>query len=108
VTEKINSTYLHLYSTATEQSYRLRGKIIGAKCRGSKKTGLHALVEFSFCIPDMGFNAIRVECIAEVVEDDKVRAEVYNSPEHALIRLTPTKFTVLMPPAFENVTISPT
>ena len=65
-------------------------------------------VEFAFCLPDMGFNAIRVECIAEVVEDDKVRAEVYNSPEHALIRLTPTKFTVLMPPAFENVTISPT
>ncbi len=64
-------------------------------------------VEFAFIIPDMGFNAIRVECTAEVVEDEKVRAEVYNSPEHALIRLTPTKFTVLVPPEFENVTISP-
>lgn len=65
-------------------------------------------VEFAFCIPDMGFNAIRVECFAEVVEDDKVKAEVYSSPEHALIRLTPTKFTVLMPPTFENITFSPT
>ncbi len=65
-------------------------------------------VEFAFCISDMGFNAIRVECKAEVVEDEKVKAEVYDSPEHALIRLIPTKFTVLMPPAFEKVTISAT
>jgi general stress protein 26 len=63
-------------------------------------------VEFAFSIPDMGFNAIRVECTAEVVEDTKVRADVYNSPEHALIKLTPLKFTVLMPPAFKNVVIS--
>jgi general stress protein 26 len=65
-------------------------------------------VEFVFCIPDVGFNAIRVECTAEVVEDEKVKSEIYDSPEHALIRLIPTKFTVLMPPEFENVSISPT
>lgn len=64
-------------------------------------------VEFAFCIPDAGFNAIRVECTAEVVEDSKVKAEIYDSPEHALIRLTPTKFTVLMPPEFENTTCDP-
>lgn len=65
-------------------------------------------VEFAFCMPDMGFNAIRVECTAEVVDDEKVKSEIYGSPEHALIKLTPTKFTVLMPPEFENVTVSPT
>ena len=65
-------------------------------------------VEFSFIVPRMGFNAIRVECMAEVVEDEKVRAEVYNSPEHALIRLTPTKFTLLLLPEFKDATISPT
>jgi uncharacterized pyridoxamine 5'-phosphate oxidase family protein len=76
-----------------------------AKVNQIRKNGK---VEFAFCIPDIGFNAIRVECIAEVVEDDEVKAEVYDSPEHALIRLTPTKFTILIPPAFENVMISPT
>ncbi len=64
--------------------------------------------EFAFSIPGIGFNAIRVECIAEVVEDEKIRAEIYDSPEHALIRLTPTKFAVLLPPSLETTTISPT
>ncbi len=65
-------------------------------------------VEFAFCIAGRGFNTIRVECIAEVVEDAQVKAKIYDSPEHALIRLTPTKFTVLLPPEFENVTVTPT
>jgi general stress protein 26 len=65
-------------------------------------------VEFAFSIPDMGFNAIRVECTADVVEDRKVKSEIYDSPEHALIKLSPTKFTILMPPEFENITVSPT
>jgi uncharacterized pyridoxamine 5'-phosphate oxidase family protein len=64
--------------------------------------------EFAFSLPDMGFNAIRVECRAELVEDAKVRAEVYDSPQHALIRLIPIRFTVLMPPEFENVVTTAT
>ncbi len=63
-------------------------------------------VEFAFSIPNVGFNAIRVECTAEVVEDAKVRAEVYDSPEHALIKLSPVRFTVLMPPEFDNAAVS--
>jgi general stress protein 26 len=63
--------------------------------------------EFAFSIPDIGFNAIRVECTAEVIDDEKIRAEIYNSPEHALIKLAPTKFTVLIPPSLEVATFSP-
>jgi uncharacterized pyridoxamine 5'-phosphate oxidase family protein len=63
--------------------------------------------EFAFSIPDIGFNAIRVECTAEVIDDEKIRVEIYNSPEHALIKLAPTKFTVLIPPSLEVATFSP-
>lgn len=66
------------------------------------------MVEFAFSLPDIGFNSIRVECTAEIVDDEKIKAETYDSPEHALIRLVPTRFTVIIPPSFETVTLSPT
>ena len=63
-------------------------------------------VEFAFSVSNAGFNSIRVECMAEVVNDKKVKAEVYDSPEHDLIRLVPTRFIVIIPPSFEPVTLS--
>ena len=62
-------------------------------------------VEFAFSLPDIGFNSIRVECTAEIVNDKKIKTEVYDSEEHALIRLVPTRFVVIMPPSFEAVMI---
>jgi len=62
-------------------------------------------VEFAFSLQDIGFNSIRVECTAEIVNDKKIKAEVYDSQEHALIRLVPKRFVVIMPPSFEAVTI---
>ena len=62
-------------------------------------------VEFSFSIQDIGFNSIRVECKAEIVTDKKIKSEIYDSKEHALIKLVPIKFVVIMPPSFEPVTI---
>jgi uncharacterized pyridoxamine 5'-phosphate oxidase family protein len=63
-------------------------------------------VEFAFSLQDIGFNSIRVECTAEIVDDKKIKAEVYDSQEHALIRLVPKRFVVIMPPSFEAVAIS--
>jgi len=62
-------------------------------------------VEFAFSLQDIGFNSIRVECTAEIVNDKKIKAEVYDSQEHVLIRLVPKRFVVIMPPSFEAVTI---
>jgi uncharacterized pyridoxamine 5'-phosphate oxidase family protein len=77
------------------------------KSQKLKQIAKNRRVEFSFMIPDIGFNSIRVECLAEIVEDKKIRAETYNSPEHALIKLAPTKFIVIVPPSFEPITLSP-
>ncbi len=62
-------------------------------------------VEFAFSLPDIGFNSVRVECTAEIIEDKKVRAKIFDSPEHELIKLNPIEFTIYIPKVFENVKI---
>jgi uncharacterized pyridoxamine 5'-phosphate oxidase family protein len=79
--------------------------VSGKKSAKIKQIMENSTVEFAFSLPDIGFNSIRVECLAEIVNDKKIKAEIYDSQEHALIRLVPTKFIVIMPPSFEAITI---
>ncbi len=79
--------------------------VSGFKSAKIKQIIENPAIEFAFSLPDIGFNSIRVECTAEIVNDKKIKAEVYDSQEHALIRLIPTRFVVIMPPSFEPVTI---
>ena len=80
--------------------------VSGLKSSKVKQIMKNPRVEFAFSVSNAGFNSIRVECTAEIVNDKKIRAEVYDSPEHALIRLVPTKFVVIFPPSFDPVTLS--